>query len=60
MSGFLKDIKISNTEYKAIVAIIDNFSSHKSKLVKQTAEDLDIYFVFLPPYSPDLNPIEFI
>jgi len=39
---------------------MDNFSSHKSKLVKQTAKDLDIYFVFLPPYSPDLDPIEFI
>jgi len=60
IAGFLNDIKISNNTYKAIVAIIDNFSSHKSKLVKQTAKDLDIYFVFLPPYSPDLNPIEFI
>ena len=60
IAGFLNDIKISNSSYKAIVAIIDNFSSHKSKLVKQTAKDLDIYFVYLPPYSPDLNPIEFI
>jgi transposase len=42
------------------VAIIDNFSSHKSKIVKQAAKDLEIYFVYLPPYSPDLNPIEFI
>jgi len=25
-----------------------------------TAEKLDIRFIFLPPYSPDLNPIEFI
>jgi transposase len=24
------------------------------------AEKLDIYLVYLPPYSPDLNPIEFI
>jgi transposase len=60
IAGFLKAIKTSNNAYKAIVAIIDNFSSHKSKLVKQTANDLDIYFVYLPPYSPDLNPIEFI
>lgn len=25
----------------------------------QKARELDIYFVFLPAYSPDLNPIEF-
>jgi transposase len=30
--------------------------------VRKKAEelDLDIYFLFLPPYSPDLNPIEFL
>ncbi len=28
-------------------------------MVKQRAEELDIHFVYLPPYSPDLNPIEF-
>jgi transposase len=60
IAGFLDDIKVSNAAYKAIVGIIDNFSSHKSKIVMQKAKELDIYFVFLPPYSPDLNPIEFI
>jgi transposase len=60
IAGFLNDIKISNNAYRAIVAIIDNFSSHKSKIVKQKAKELDIYLVYLPRYSPDLNPIEFI
>lgn len=60
IAGFLDDIKSSNNTYKSIVAIIDNFSSHKSKIVMQKAKELDIYFVFLPAYSPDLNPIEFI
>jgi len=60
IAGFLDEIKISNSDYKAIVAIIDNFSSHRSKIVMQKARELDIYFVFLPAYSPDLNPIEFI
>lgn len=60
IAGFLNEIKISNDTYQAIVAIIDNFSSHKSKLVKQTAKELGIYLVYLPRYSPDLNPIEFI
>jgi len=60
IASFLNDIKTSNNTYRAIVAIIDNFSSHKSRLVRQTANELGIYFVYLPPYSPNLNPIEFI
>jgi putative transposase len=28
--------------------------------VKDKARDLGIYLVYLPPYSPDLNPIEYI
>jgi len=34
--------------------------SHKSRLVRQKAKELGIYLVYLPPYSPNLNPIEFI
>jgi transposase len=60
IASFLYDIKTSNDAYRAIVVIIDNFSSHKSRLVRQTAKELGIYFVYLPPYSPNLNPIEFI
>ena len=40
--------------------MFDNFSSHHSKIVIKTAELLNIKRVFLPPYSPDLNPIELI
>jgi transposase len=57
---FLENIKDSNKAYRAIVVIVDNFPSHKSKIVRQKAKELDIYLVYLPPYSPDLNPIEFI
>ena len=57
---FLEKIREANKKYKAIVAVIDNFSSHKSKLVRQKAAELDIYLVYLPPYSPQLNPIEYI
>jgi hypothetical protein len=59
IAGFLNDIKISNNSYRAIVAIIDNFSSHKSRIVKQKAKELEKYHVYPPRYSPDLNPIEF-
>jgi len=40
--------------------ILDNFRSYHSKLATETAAKLNIDLVFLPPYSPDLNPIEFI
>jgi putative transposase len=40
--------------------ILDNFRSHHAKLTRETAEKLSIDLVFLPPYSPNLNPIEFI
>jgi transposase len=60
IAGFLDDIRTSNDAYQAIVVIIDNFSSHRSGLVRQKAKELGIYLVYLPPYSPNLNPIEFI
>jgi len=40
--------------------ILDNFRSHHANLTTQTAVKLNIDLVFLPPYSPHLNPIEFI
>jgi transposase len=60
IAGFMDYIKSSNETYRAIVAIADGFPSHKSDLVKQKAKELGIYLVYLPPYSPELNPQQFI
>ncbi len=57
---FLKQIKAVNTTVKAIVIVLDNYSSHWAAKVIETAEELGIYLIHLPPYSPDLNPIEYI
>lgn len=57
--SFLEKVREGNPE-KPILIILDNFRSHHSSLVIETADSLDIRLVFLPPYSPDLNPIEFI
>ena len=57
---FLKQVRAANATAKAIVIILDNYSSHLAAKVKETAQALDIYLVHLPPYSPDLNPIEYI
>lgn len=43
---------------KRYVVILDNFSSHRAKRVQEFANDNQIHLVYLPPYSPDLNPIE--
>lgn len=40
------------------VIILDNASFHKSQELEEIAKDVGCYLVFLPPYSPDLNPIE--
>jgi putative transposase len=38
--------------------VLDNFATHKAKKVKEKASELNITLIYLPPYSPDLNPIE--
>lgn len=40
------------------VVVMDNLSSHKSAAVVRAIEAADAEVWFLPPYSPDLNPIE--
>ena len=43
---------------KYIIVVLDNASIHKSKKTKDYCSKNNIYLVYLPPYSPDLNPIE--
>lgn len=38
--------------------ILDNARIHKAKITKIVADILNINLVYLPPYSPFLNPIE--
>ena len=40
------------------IVIIDNLGSHKGKAVRQAIRSVGAKLLFLPPYSPDLNPIE--
>jgi len=40
------------------VVILDNLSSHKSPRAAKSLRNVGAWFLFLPPYSPDLNPIE--
>jgi transposase len=40
------------------VVILDNLSSHKSVWAESIIHARGAWLLFLPPYSPDLNPIE--
>ena len=40
------------------VLVMDNMKSHHAKAVKELLDSFGIRYIYLPPYSPDLNPIE--
>jgi transposase len=40
------------------VVILDNLAAHKSEKSQKLLKDQGNWLLFLPPYSPDLNPIE--
>ncbi|TMR62667.1 transposase, partial [Streptococcus pseudopneumoniae] len=40
------------------IVIMDNLSSHKVAGVREAIKAADAFLLYLPPYSPDLNPIE--
>jgi hypothetical protein len=58
MLMFLELIRRENP-CKDICIVLDNARIHKASMVVKKAEELNIRFIYLPPYSPDLNPIEF-
>lgn len=40
------------------VIVMDNARFHQKKVLHEMAEQVGCHVLFLPPYSPDLNPIE--
>jgi len=40
------------------VVVMDNLSAHKGQKVRELIEERGCELLFLPPYSPDFNPIE--
>lgn len=43
---------------EADIIVMDNMRSHHAKVVKQLLDSSKVTYLYLPPYSPDLNPIE--
>jgi len=40
------------------IVVTGNLGSHKNKKVRRLIRAAGAHLIFLPPYSPDLNPIE--
>lgn len=40
------------------IVVLDNLGSHTSQAVRRAIRDAGAHRLLLPPYSPDLNPIE--
>jgi transposase len=55
---FLKKLRQRHKNEIKIHIIWDNAGYHRSKEVKKMANELNIELHYLPPYSPNLNPIE--
>jgi transposase len=49
---------LAPTLAKGDVVILDNLGSHKAKAARDAVRAQGAHMLFLPPYSPDLNPIE--
>jgi transposase len=52
------ETQLAPTLRRGDIVIADNLSSHKSTAARRAIEARGAQLVFLPPYSPDFNPIE--
>ena len=56
---YLKNVLIQ-TLHKGGIVVMDNMRSHHVKGVEEVLRAAGIIPLYLPPYSPDLNPIEML
>jgi transposase len=52
------ETQLAPTLSKGDVVILDNLAAHKSAAAEKAIRASGAWILFLPPYSPDLNPIE--
>lgn len=55
--SYLKETLLPTLSKNDII-VMDNMRSHHAKIVRQLLDGAGIQYCYLPPYSPDLNPIE--
>lgn len=52
------ETQLAPTLRRGDIVIMDNLGSHKGKAVRRAVRAVGARLIFLPKYSPDLNPIE--
>jgi transposase len=57
--AFVKQVLVPQLR-EGDVVVMDNLSSHKRAATRKLIEDAGATLLFLPPYSPDFNPIEMV
>ena len=57
--SFVKQVLVPELR-EGDVVVLDNLSSHKRAKTRDLIKEAGAELVFLPPYSPDLNPIEMV
>jgi transposase len=55
--GYLREMVVPALE-EGDVVVMDNLSAHKGEWVREFIEGAGAKVLYLPPYSPDFNPIE--
>lgn len=56
-AGYIREVLVPEIAPGTVV-ILDNLATHRNKEATQALRDHGCWFLYLPPYSPDLNPIE--
>jgi transposase len=55
----LKSIaRLPSARDRVMVLVMDNLAAHKGQRIKALIEKRGCELIYLPPHSPDLNPIE--
>ena len=57
MQVFVREVLLPQLEPGDLV-VWDNLAVHKTRAVQELFAQAEVKLLFLPPYSPDLNPIE--
>ncbi len=56
-AAYIEQVLIPELEPGTVV-ILDNLATHKNAAAAKAMRETGCWVLFLPPYSPDLNPIE--
>ena len=56
-TSWVEQVLLPNLPEESVI-VMDNASFHKGKDMQKMLEDSGHTLLYLPPYSPDLNPIE--